>query len=171
MAALSCGVAAALDDIVEHNRQNRGAVCLSAIPTDILMWSHYADGHRGFCLEFDTSKHPFDRARQVRYTDEVPTVDPLDAADLGSMADILELMMLTKAECWSYEHEWRLVHGVAGTAYCFEPSALTAVYLGSATSSDDEARIIRALDGLSVSLYRMVHNYRSFSISPEKIEL
>ena len=29
-----------------------GIYCLSAVPDDILMWAHYADGHRGFCLQF-----------------------------------------------------------------------------------------------------------------------
>ena len=30
-----------------------GILCLSEKRDDILMWSHYADGHTGFCLEFD----------------------------------------------------------------------------------------------------------------------
>jgi hypothetical protein len=34
-----------------------GVYCLSAINDDILMWSHYAEGHRGMCLEFDTTKN------------------------------------------------------------------------------------------------------------------
>ena len=29
-----------------------GIYCLSAVPDHILMWAHYADGHRGFCLQF-----------------------------------------------------------------------------------------------------------------------
>jgi hypothetical protein len=33
-----------------------GVVCLSEINNDILMWSHYADGHTGFCIEFERSE-------------------------------------------------------------------------------------------------------------------
>lgn len=32
-----------------------GVLCLSEIHDDILMWSHYADGHRGIVLQFDKS--------------------------------------------------------------------------------------------------------------------
>jgi hypothetical protein len=31
---------------------NSGVLSLSAVPDDILMWSHYANGHRGICLKF-----------------------------------------------------------------------------------------------------------------------
>jgi hypothetical protein len=33
----------------------RGVACFSEKVNDLLMWGHYAEGHRGFCLEFDTS--------------------------------------------------------------------------------------------------------------------
>lgn len=32
-----------------------GVLSLSSNPTDALLWSHYADGHRGFCIGFDAS--------------------------------------------------------------------------------------------------------------------
>jgi hypothetical protein len=32
-----------------------GVLSLSRNPTDALLWSHYADGHRGFCIGFDPS--------------------------------------------------------------------------------------------------------------------
>ena len=31
-----------------------GVCCFSELVDDLLMWGHYANGHRGFCLEFDT---------------------------------------------------------------------------------------------------------------------
>lgn len=34
-------------------RASVGVFCVSAKPDDILMWAHYADSHRGLCLEFD----------------------------------------------------------------------------------------------------------------------
>ena len=30
--------------------------CMSKVNDDVLMWSHYADNHRGLCLEFDFSE-------------------------------------------------------------------------------------------------------------------
>jgi hypothetical protein len=36
--------------------------CLTADPCSMLMWSHYADNHRGICLEFDTANPLFSEA-------------------------------------------------------------------------------------------------------------
>ena len=32
-----------------------GVVCFSELPDCILMWGHYADGHRGVCVQFERS--------------------------------------------------------------------------------------------------------------------
>ena len=32
-----------------------GVLCLSACDNSILMWSHYADEHKGFCIGFNNS--------------------------------------------------------------------------------------------------------------------
>src|SRR5580704_921719 len=34
-------------------------LCLSAKPDSVVMWSHYADKHRGLCLEFGTDNEEF----------------------------------------------------------------------------------------------------------------
>lgn len=57
--------------------------CFAAEVDNLLMWSHYGDGLRGFCLEFDETVvraaiddlagFPF--ITDVAYTDEPPTVD------------------------------------------------------------------------------------------------
>jgi hypothetical protein len=39
--------------------ENLGVACFTARKARISMWSHYADNHKGFCLEFDTSFEPF----------------------------------------------------------------------------------------------------------------
>jgi len=36
----------------------RGIACFSTRKDNILMWSHYAEGHKGLCLEFDTNYPP-----------------------------------------------------------------------------------------------------------------
>ena len=39
--------------LFEEEAARLGMLCLSERPDDILMWSHYAGSHTGFCLEFD----------------------------------------------------------------------------------------------------------------------
>ena len=50
-----------------------GCCCFSEKNDHILMWSHYGNGHRGFCLEFDTSFTPFkNNLFKVRYSNDYP---------------------------------------------------------------------------------------------------
>lgn len=53
-----------------------GVLSLTEVPDDILMWSHYTNGHDGICLEFDVGscKGAFPHLGPVRYQDEYPEV-------------------------------------------------------------------------------------------------
>lgn len=89
-----------------------GVVCLSEINNNILMWSHYAEGHAGFCIEFertDDNNNELgnrDLCLPVTYDSaEVPTFDPQQLKNKKSSSKIVR----TKAPDWSYEIEWRLI--------------------------------------------------------------
>jgi hypothetical protein len=51
-----------------------GVCCFTTDNRNPLMWSHYADGHKGFCLEFDTQKCKLlsEKLFPVTYSDEYP---------------------------------------------------------------------------------------------------
>src|ERR1700704_3968385 len=56
---------ARLSAVVQREISKRRIYCLTPIPHSILMWSHYADNHRGVCLEFDTANRLFSLAMKV----------------------------------------------------------------------------------------------------------
>jgi hypothetical protein len=60
-----------------------GVLCLSAPNDEILLWSHYANGHDGICLEFDVAGHPgaFPRLHPVAYQEAYPDI-PANFPDL-----------------------------------------------------------------------------------------
>lgn len=71
---------ARLNEIVKSDYR---IACFSETPYNLPMWNHYANGHRGICLEYDTLKFNYDltlrqRLFPVCYQDRLP--------------DILELM-------------------------------------------------------------------------------
>jgi hypothetical protein len=125
-----------------------------------LMWSHYGDSHRGVCFEFDATQYFFQFARQVAYEANYPSVDPMVTSD----AETNQLSILTKAEFWRYEKEWRVIMPTQTKAekietlneirdpvgrelcmlhdgpgiYTFPSQALTRVILGAQISAEDE---------------------------------
>jgi len=101
-----------LKEFKETDIKNCGIFCMSQTNDDILMWSHYADRHKGFCIEFvrkpDNLLGDITRTQPVRYDCNYPDVNPLDENGNENFS-IFQKMFFTKAENWIYENEWRLV--------------------------------------------------------------
>jgi hypothetical protein len=91
--------------------ENFGLLSLSEIATDKLMWSHYADGGRGFLIEFNP-KHPWfsakkaenDDFRQLRRVIYVASRPPKYLKDATGTE-----VLYTKGQEWEYEKEWRII--------------------------------------------------------------
>ena len=132
-------------DSVRNLLQEMGVCSLSAIPNHLLMWSHYANHHQGFCVEFDCSEGTQLRnlAYQVRYEDAVPS---LSAADLAgpNKQEALDSLWLTKAKCWAYEEEWRVMM-TEGNKSFQAPSRVLSVIFGARMPDTDKVMIARAL--------------------------
>lgn len=83
-----------------------GVFCLCERCNDLLMWSHYSDGHRGYCLEFDKNiLNSLGVCRKVDYRKTYPIVS--DFRD--STRTVGHLCTFSKYEQWEYEQEWRVV--------------------------------------------------------------
>ena len=95
--------------------------CFSKENNSTLMWAHYADSNKGFCIEYDFNKLPIPKGNLLRKSifPVAYTSTPIDVRDLlaetGSQiyqypldAAIL-CTALNKASMWQYEQEWRVV--------------------------------------------------------------
>ena len=78
--------------------------CLTPKDDNLLMWSHYADNHKGVCLQFDTRMEPIAGAFKVSYQGQLPlSIIPEHNEDAAEKA------LLTKSDVWDYEEEFRLI--------------------------------------------------------------
>lgn len=105
----------ALSEVVRHST----VFCVSEVPDNLLMWSHYADAHRGAVIEFETVPE-LDTflcgAFPVTYSEKLPeyaSIEELIGSMLGQ-TEIDSMMLLrklvsTKSADWAYEREWRVV--------------------------------------------------------------
>lgn len=114
----------------EKSNEAIGVLSLTQKPDNLLMWSHYADSHKGFCIGFNSEHSFFNRKRsekdefyylrKVEYLKERPTklmVD-MDGTDI----------FLLKSDVWKYEKEWRMC-AVLSDADEVKDSILPAVHL------------------------------------------
>jgi hypothetical protein len=80
--------------------------CLSDNRTNPLLWSHYADSHRGLCIQFHHKVIPFAASCAVTYSESYPTSSyPAPESDIN---DLFTKSILTKSRHWAYENEFRL---------------------------------------------------------------
>ena len=67
-----------------------GIFSLTEDPCDMLMWGHYAESHRGVCLEFSvTDEDPFGLAQPVVYSTAPPNFNPSDTEEKNAEAAVL----------------------------------------------------------------------------------
>ncbi len=113
---------------VESFAKKKGVTCFSEINDELLMWAHYSDKYKGFCLEFRTDIEPFHKLRKVNYASQFPLINPAEfiLEDFDHAIDLL----CTKSKSWSYEKEWRLIHNEVGTVYTYPRECLKAIYFG-----------------------------------------
>lgn len=108
-----------------------GVFCLSELSDHILMWSHYANCHRGFCIEY--GRQPENSlgtlAEPVLYSDEYPELGLLELMAQGDGSSPSDVLWRTKSSHWSYEREWRIVQHPGGKPYALD-FPITAIIFG-----------------------------------------
>ncbi|HTF97508.1 MAG TPA: DUF2971 domain-containing protein [Cellvibrio sp.] len=77
--------------------------CLTPDSKNPLMWSHYADKHRGICLEYHTNNTVIGSAWKVEYNEAFPTIKFYEKTN-DPMFHLLH-----KSDVWSYEQEYRII--------------------------------------------------------------
>jgi hypothetical protein len=93
---------------------NTGVLCLSTRYDRVLMWSHYAQQHRGVCVEYDTASLPAGNVSKVRYGESRTVLasqlaEWLIDVDTAAETRVREACLLTKSPEWEYEDEWRML--------------------------------------------------------------
>lgn len=144
----------------------------------VLMWSHYANGHTGFCLEFGGSAGevivPDLTTHKVEYDDH-PEISLSKLYTLMQEApnkEFFTLLMATKARDWAYEKEWRktnfLEEGQSGKLEDY-PGGLLSVTFGVKMPMENR-RTIRNILGDAVAYYEVFRKGLSFELSIEQLE-
>lgn len=141
-------------------------------PDNVLMWSHYCDGHRGFVLKLDIPESPF--LHQIVYANELAeefetqnlakilTREDHDSNDISFLFKDISI----KSTVWQYEDEWRIWKKGTGY-YQYQPEQLKAIYLGSAFSNETFVMLKSLTDGIkfNIPIYFPEVDYDSVTIN------
>lgn len=126
--------------------KNKVRICsLSKNHDKALMWTHYADEHRGCCIELEVTGRSWNKI-DVQYVSKPVILDSGIDKDKA-----IELIVRQKSDFWKYEDEVRFVktdlkistRNIPNMAYL--PIKIKKIYLGVRVNIQQQARIERII--------------------------
>jgi len=168
--------------IIESQINSYGILSLTKVPDSFDMWSQYANGHRGFVIEFkdDFYRHPLMqsktsdeyRPRKVEYVEDysINLDDLVDKNGFIPVEVIQNELFFKKTSRWEHEHEYRMVRPLADhpdyqlheTSYAytddnvylfpFDWDCVSSIILGANMSIENKKEIMKCCEEHNIPL-------------------
>jgi len=144
-----------INNEIRRINKNIGIFSMSAKRDNLLMWSHYANFHKGICLEFKTINGKLFGCEilNVDYEKKYPNLSMYDNPNF----EWVKKYLTTKSLDWEYEEEWRIIYKKTGCqAFLSEDNELSGVILGSHISKRNKESVLKCLseNNCEVKLYQ-----------------
>jgi len=151
------------DNAITHILRTHRVFCVSKVHHQILMWSHYADKHKGAVIKLTIPENPPGcwRFKKVTYSNEFPIhntteqmVDNLLGLWRADPEETASKLLFTKSNHWRYEYEWRDIVKLEGPdnfgegKHCLdvEKERILAVYFGIDMKDEDREEIVEIVN-------------------------
>lgn len=181
-----------LASTLERQHNFFGILSLSWTPIDVLMWTHYADHHKGICVGLSVDKiDAFINARVVEkkrtffYRDPVQYVEerPVWNFIKDDTFEMLSKSFVTKSSSWAYEQEERVFTTVdpkmepflplseSDRKICLLKGTIKEVWLGLNAQEQTEKEVRRILKNLNskIVLRKADRERGKFSLTGNRI--
>ena len=171
-----------LRKIFEELKAKTGIACLSELDDSLLMWSHYANNHKGFCVEYEL----LEINKQLQFT-PIPIIYSNEKVVAGSLfphsldKSVTKMIvdgLSTKSTEWSYEKEWRIIRDdkACGDRWnCEKFGALlpmirpTSIILGCESTSSFQAIVEPYCRENRINLFRMEKDNHLYKLNKNVI--
>lgn len=180
-----------IDEAVNNAKDTALISCFSKRNNSILMWSHYANSHKGVCIEYERPNSIY--FKDVTYRQKRPYIKMYKAVSHVIALDILgkketdyEATMylketldpfFVKSTDWSYEEEVRCLYSKTklnddieydGKRYILSIGYPTAIYIGCKTAGDELDHLYRLAENRGIPVYFMRESENSFDVVVDK---
>ncbi|AIL70781.1 DUF2971 domain-containing protein [Vibrio vulnificus] len=161
-----------ISELSENMKKAFKVCCFSEDPKSILMWSHYADYHKGFCIAYDFGELGNEDLRTRMLYPVIYSNSMFDASGIFSRNKTVNNILyinqaaLIKSREWQYEKEWRLVfgNGTLAEEIGYQVPKAKFVILGTKIAKEDADKIIEICDRKGIEVKQM-------QMSPVRYEL
>ena len=152
-----------IKNFLDKRNKSYGLFSACKANSNLLLWAHYADAHRGFSVELDAEKMDdmfnslfhtdghLIKGFPVIYVSEYPILKPHPTNEDHDYWDIL---LHTKSKYWEYEQEYRYIYADrSDLARKLDPGIISAIYLGCRMPQEHKDEI---LDVIKINLPHVI---------------
>ena len=155
--------------------RNAGVTCFCRSISNPLLWSHYANSHKGFAIGFDSS-HTFfggDKGDGLRFLHHVRYEDIPPSLDHYTIDELAMAAVTTKPTCWSYEQEVRMIKQEGGIAFDIPHDTIKEVLFGAEMKVSRIREIMELLieKGFNTDFLWMRYLKEGYGVKPESITI
>lgn len=171
-----------LKDTFLETKKTIGVSCFSELKDSLLMWSHYANNHSGFCVEYnilETIRKLAFTPVPVIYSNEIVCFDEINNQDQRKICvSIIDKSVSFKSPEWSYEREWRIIRNKAACGDKWDDNKKGAlldmikpssIILGCNAKPDFEQKVKEYCQNSRINLYKMEKDERQYKLNQKTI--
>ncbi|HHQ4317735.1 DUF2971 domain-containing protein [Clostridium perfringens] len=132
---------------------------------NILMWSHYSNCHKGFCIEYDFEQLIKKRAMifPIIYSKKVPDIDK------SHIGNSRYSRIYTKSLDWEYEKEWRFISIGDSEGVNLRIDKPKAIYLGCNITKRLEEDLIKICKDKEINCYKAKKDSYEYKLNFEEV--
>jgi hypothetical protein len=141
------------------------------------MWSHYADSHKGFCIEYDYSQVDEETLNKLPMPIVYSLKRPLlpwkamfdkSPENIQEACNLLMLGLLTKDSAWEYENEWRILINSSDDAELVMPR-ISCIYLGASIDRINKAKVLKIAKERGIPVKQMKVDRGEYALHAEDV--
>ena len=155
-------------------KKELGIYSLSKTFNHELLWAHYANNHKGFCIEYDfdtlmnNNKFYDFNSFEIKYSKKPPQIE-LQHLVGGDHKDLMKKLAGVKSKGWEYENEIRIITDKSGL-HDYDFQAVTGVYFGYRMPESDRDRIMERLKGRNLNYYEIDLEEKSYKFQRKEVQ-
>ncbi len=179
-------VKALLDKYTKRANETIGIFSLSRIWDNSLMWAHYTNSYKGFCVGFNYSHNFFKR----QPADHPDVGVPVDVSyenqrvkiDINDSIHLAPKLLERKDEVWKYEEEVRLIRNLDFAAlkntrqddrpiclFNVPHEAIQEIIVGSNASSKTVDKVLSFCHAKNISAFQLQVSLKNFGLTRIKL--
>lgn len=150
--------------------------CLTNSYDNTLMWSHYADKHKGICVEYDfntASEELVSMLFPVNYSNKRPVIFGRQIFERNDelIKEIIKSMLIKSKE-WSYENEWRILfpNSFLDENYNYNTPKIKRIYFGVNVTEKKYNSLVKKIKKYdnTIECIKLKLNYKKYELEKEE---